>query len=194
MEKKKKKSLLYPAIFMLILSAILTSILATLAQQTKPIVAKNEEIALKSKILYTFNIKNEGTEESILKTFDEKVKDTGEKFNDEPIFKHEENGDIKGYAIAVKGPGLWGAISGYIALDKDYKKILGIDFIKQSETPGLGGRIEEEFYKSQYRDVAVDKVSEEVDAISGATQTSRFVSKLVKDGLTKFLKEKGVSN
>lgn len=194
MEKKKKKSLLYPAIFMFVLSAILTVILATLAQQTKPIVAKNQEISLKSKILYAFNIKNDGKEENILKIFDEKIKDTGEKFNDEPIFKYEENGDIKGYAIAVKGPGLWGAISGYIALDKDYKNILGIDFIKQSETPGLGGRIEEEFYKSQYRDVSIDKVSEEVDAISGATQTSRFVSKLVKDGLTKFLKEKGVSN
>lgn len=194
MENKNKKSLLYPAFFMLVLSLILTLLLATLYQVTKPTVIKNEELSLKSKILYAFNIENDGTEEDILSTFDQKVKDSGEKFNDEPVFEFNENGETKAYAISVKGAGLWGAITGYIALDKDYKEILGIDFIKQSETPGLGGRIEEEFYKSQYRNIAVDKVSEEVDAISGATQTSTFVSKLVKNGLNEFLKSKGVSN
>ena len=52
----------------------------------------------------------------------------------------------------MDGPGLWGSIEGYVAISKDYSTILGLTFITQSETPGLGGRIGEEEYLSQFRD------------------------------------------
>lgn len=189
MENKKKKSMVYPTIFMFILAAILTFLLALLNEKTKPLVAKNNEIALKEKILYVFSIENDGTEEDILSKFDENVKESDKKYNDEPVYVLEEDGKVKAYAISAKGPGLWGAIESYIALNENMDEILGIDFIKQAETPGLGGRIEEDFYKEQYRNIPIDNINEEVDYISGATNTSSLVEKLVNEDLQEFLKE-----
>lgn len=191
MQNKKKKSLIYPTVFMIVLSAVLTFLLAMMNEQTKPLVAKNQEKALKEKILYVFSIDNDGTEADILKKFDENVKVSDKKFNEEVIYVKENNGTPEAYAVSVKGPGLWGAIDGYIGISSDYKKVVGIDFVKQAETPGLGGRIEEDFYKEQYREVDVDKVSEQVDAISGATNTSIAVDKLVTEDLKAFLETVG---
>lgn len=194
MNNKKKKSMIYPTVFMIVLAAILTFLLALLNQQTKPLVAKNAELALKEKILYVFSVENDGSEADILAKFDQNIKDSGDLFNEEPVYVLEKDGNVQAYAISVKGPGLWGGIEGYLGLSSDHSEVLGIDFIQQEETPGLGGRIEEAFYKEQYRNVSVDKISTEVDFISGATNTSAAVDKLVNEDLKTYLESVGGTN
>lgn len=194
MEKKKKKSMIYPTVFMIILSAIMTFSLALVNQQTKPLVAMNQELELKTKILNIFDIQTDGTSDAIHAKFDEVIKDSGNKFNDEAIYTYEENGDVIGYAVSLKGPGVWGPIDSYIGLNPDYSEVLGIEFIAQEETPGLGGRIEEDFYKEQYRNIPSAEIRENVDAISGATGTSNAVMNLVTDNVQRFMDEVGGSN
>lgn len=193
MVNKKKKSLVYPAVFMLVLAAVLTFLLAMLNEQTKPIVAKNAEFELRKKILYVFSIENDGTQKDVDNKFTTNVKETDKKYNNKPIFEYEKDGK-KAYAVSLQGPGLWGPIEAYVALSEDYNTILGIDFIKQSETPGLGGRIEEPFYKEQYRNIRSKDVFKKVDFISGATMTSLSVARLVSGDLAKFVKTMGGSN
>lgn len=194
MENKKKKSLIYPTLFMIVLASIMTFLLAIVNQQTKPLVAMNQELELKTKILNIFNIETDGKSDAIHSEFDKLIKDSGEKFNDEPIYTYEDNGEVKGYAVSLKGPGVWGPISAYIGLNKDYSEVLGIEFIEQAETPGLGARIEEDFYKEQYRNITSADVRGNIDAISGATGTSNAVINLVTNDLDRFLDEKGGSN
>ena len=194
MENRKKKSLIYPTVFMIILTAILTFILAVINQQTKPIVAQNRELDLKEKILYVFSIEHDNTPEGIIKTFDEKVKVDAEKFNDEPVYVYEVDNKVEAYAFAFNGSGLWGPVKGYMGIKSDLSELVGIDFIEQQETPGLGGRIAEEFYKSQYRGAHTDNLKSDIDAISGATLTSNAVINLVDEDLQEFLKIRGGSN
>ena len=63
------------------------------------------------------------------------------------------------------------------------RTIRGITFYEQEETPGLGGRIAEDWYLDSFKDRTVDSpfrlgaagkgaVGSTVDAISGATLTS----------------------
>lgn len=188
---QKKKSLIYSVVFMLILSAIMTFFLALLNKSTQKRVEQNAELKLKKSILYVFSIENNGSIEDILDKYDKNVKETDKKFNDETILSYEKNGKVKAYAFALKGTGLWAPVEAYMAVSPDYKQILGVDFIKQSETPGLGGRIEEESYKGQYRNIKIDEISEKVDFISGATGTSTAVQKLIEDDLKEFLTNKG---
>lgn len=199
----KKKSMIYPTIFMLVLAFVLTFALAALNEFTKPVVAFNAQVEQQAKILYVFDIETPDNEaETISKVFEENV--TQEDYwEGMPLYKHEENGQVIAYAVPFNGPGLWGGIEGYVGVDAALEKIIGLDFIQQDETPGLGGRIEEAPYKEQYRDVDISTASQgnyvvnrpapagNIDAISGATQTSNFVVNMINEDLDTFINERG---
>lgn len=190
----KKKSMVYPAIFMIVLSAILTFILAGINTFTKPIVELNEVLNVQQKVLYVFEIENDGTKDGMLEAFSKNVKESDKTFNDEPVYIYEKDGKVQGYAVFFRGNGLWGPIEGYVAFNEDYSELLGLDFTFQQETPGLGGRIEEEAYKSQYRNVPAVGFDKDVDGISGATGTSNAVNKLLNENISEILKQLGGSN
>lgn len=100
--------------------------------------------------------------------------------------------DINGAEITVipcYGAGLWGPIWGYIALNEDGKTITGAVFDHKGETPGLGSKIADAPFCSEFKGKTLDLSSAQsfaiakpgsldnpehgVDAISGATITSR---------------------
>ena len=99
---------------------------------------------------------------------------------------------------SLKGMGLWGGISGYVAIDKD-NKVFGAYFNHESETAGLGAEIkdsqawQEKFIGKQIWDEAgnvvlsiVKKVEDpatQVDVVTGATLTSNGVDAMLKEGL-----------
>lgn len=117
-----------------------------------------------------------------------------------PLFKAVAADGATKYVIPVYGAGLWGPIWGFIAINDDGKTIYGANFSHEGETPGLGARITEQGFqaefegKSFYPDstthqfVSVEVLkkgqksldgAETVDAISGATITSRGVSDMI---------------
>ena len=198
----KKKSVVYPVIFMLGLTLVLTLALALLNQVTTPTVKFNQDIELKHKILNVFNILPKDTSPSnIDKTFKDNV--TEEDYKGNKLYILKQDSEEKAYAVPVNGPGLWGSISGYVGITKDMKKLVGIEFIKQDETPGLGGRITEDEYKNQFRDLDISKPVDgkivinkpanggNIDAISGATQTSTFVVNMINEDVNEFIKNGG---
>ena len=112
-----------------------------------------------------------------------------------------ENGDTK-YVFPLKGMGLWGGISGYIALDADKNTVFGAYFNHESETAGLGAEIkdsqawQEKFIGKKVFDAdgsialsvvkKIDKAEHQVDAITGATLTSNGVSDMLQSGLAAY--------
>ena len=85
--------------------------------------------------------------------------------------------------IPMKGNGLWGPISGYLAITADGNTIVGVNFDHKSETPGLGGEITTEKFQSQFNGKPIRKdgqlVPIEFDAITGATKTSNGVKEMI---------------
>ncbi|MBQ8957902.1 MAG: FMN-binding protein [Bacteroidales bacterium] len=84
--------------------------------------------------------------------------------------------------IPMKGKGLWGPISGYLAIDVE-GRIVGANFDHESETPGLGGEITTEKFQSQFRGKQIREKDQmvpiEFDAITGATKTSNGVKEMI---------------
>ncbi len=121
-----------------------------------------------------------------------------------PIYEYK---DDKGeYAIvSVRGNGLWDAIWGNIALDKDMNTIVGASFDHQGETPGLGAEIKDNpkysanFVGKKIFDADGEYVSitsrkggakdplHDVDGITGATVTADGVTDMMKDGMKHYL-------
>ena len=92
--------------------------------------------------------------------------------------------------IPVYGAGLWGPIWGYIAFQPDCRTIAGAYFDHESETPGLGAKIKDEaWFREKFKGKTVEfgsdapfnlsknaeatGASNAVDAITGATMTSK---------------------
>lgn len=193
-----KKTFAYPIVFMAIVTIVFTSILGFLNYSTAEKIESNEETELRKKILYVLDIETKsGDSEEIKKIFDDEIEET--KVDDDIIYTVRINNEAVAYAFPVRGAGLWGSILGYVGITADYSEIIGIDFISHSETPGLGGRIEEEPYKEQFRGLELNDDGTEyiiykpasggnVDAISGATLTSQSVSNFLNVDIEKFIK------
>lgn len=194
-----KNSFIYPIIFMMAVTAIFISVLAGLNFVTADTISFNQESQLQQKILYTFDILPEGgMEKDIERVFNESVIE--KQWGDLKGYALVEGGQEIGYAVPINGAGLWGSITGYVGLNKDYTEIIGIEFVTQSETPGLGGRISENSYKDQYRGIDISGKTDNfiisspqpdsnVDAIAGATQTSAAVVKIVNENIKLFFRE-----
>lgn len=96
-------------------------------------------------------------------------------------------GDSLGYAVRVQTQGYGGTITLLVGLSPDLDTIQGIEIVEQIETPGLGGNITNESFKEQFeglsteeqisyvKNIEPDKQQNEIQAISGATITSRAI-------------------
>lgn len=199
---KKKKSIVYPVVFMFALALLLTLALAFLNEVTAPVVEFNQDIELKKKILNVFDIlPSDADAAAIDKVFKDNV--VSEDYEGKNLYIYKSGEEALAYAVPINGPGLWGSISGYIGVTNDLTKTTGLEFIKQDETPGLGGRITEDAYKNQFRGLDISNYTDKnivinrpasggnIDAISGATQTSTFIVSMINEDLDEFIK-KGV--
>ena len=101
--------------------------------------------------------------------------------------------------MPVRGYGLWGTLYGYLALDGDLNTIAGLGFYQHKETPGLGGEVDNSKWKASWQGVRLfndmgqpqvklvkqrsastnPAASYEVDALSGATFTTKGVENMV---------------
>lgn len=183
---------------MVVITAIFTFALALLNHVTADRIEFNAETKMKRTLLYVFDITPNGEDpSSILNTYNEFIVE--EKINDETVYIAVKNDEVIGYAFEVDGNALWGSVRGLAAVSKDFSTLLGIDFVSHSETPGLGGRISEPWFKEQFRglDLNTPKDNEyiiynpspggNVDAISGATLTSVSIKNLLNQDIHSFL-------
>jgi Na+-transporting NADH:ubiquinone oxidoreductase subunit C len=118
----------------------------------------------------------------------------------------DENGSPKGYAFRISGKGFWGMIYGLISFNPDLNTIKDIVFTSHNETPGLGARIEEPWFREQFRGLKLaNKIDEDtyleivqggaekknrIDSITGATMTSTALEKILNEDLARIEKLK----
>ncbi len=188
----KKKQVLYPVFFMVLLTAVFTLALAVLNDVTADRIARLARVANQRSILYVFEIDAPESDAEVPEVYNSHI--TEDEVGGVPLFTYRENGEVQGHAFEIKGPGLWGTITSYVAVDEEFEELLGVDFISHSETPGLGGRIDEQWFKDQFRGIEIQpsdesvvfrpEVGGNVDAISGATSTSKAVRTILNDRIS----------
>lgn len=159
----------YTIIYASVMVIIVAFLLAFVASALKPTQDANVAIDKKSQILASLNIRGVETANvedkyaEIVKAdpiysesaevekenggFDVANKDI--KVENRPLYICEVEGATK-YVVPVKGAGLWGGISGYIALDDDCQTVFGTYFTHESETAGLGARIVEDWFQTSF--------------------------------------------
>ena len=226
----KTNSNSYTIIYSAVIVVIVAFLLAFVFQGLKPQQDANVALDKKKQILNALNIRDLSNEVAD-KTYKEVVEadeiidvqghvlNVGKPGGEQAGFKLESkdykagrlalyvckvNGQRK-YVIPVYGMGLWGPISGYIALNEDKATVYGVYFNHESETAGLGAEIKDNaawqakfqgkklFAGGNDKAIAlgvekkVDDPATQVDAVTGATLTSNGVRDMLHEGLSKYL-------
>lgn len=107
---------------------------------------------------------------------------------------YDEQDSQIGVATQHSGPGYNGMINVMVGVDLNSEEVINISIVGHEETPGLGARITEEGYKSNYQDkpfgdytgVSTEPSDPmEVQTIAGATISSEAVIRIVEDAVEK---------
>lgn len=204
-----RNSLLYTVVFSVIIAFVFVLGLSFVNDLTKDTVIENTNKATSRAVLTALRV--DFTNENVLEKFSslEKLDDNLSVVSAELSFKEQieavqyyrytKAGGETLYAIPFSGSGLWGTISGVLGIRSNLSEIIGIEIISHNETPGLGGRIDEDWYKDQYKDEQIrnfridltasssggdsNKNNSLIDGITGATRTSESMIVIVNNAI-----------
>ncbi|MCD6527271.1 MAG: RnfABCDGE type electron transport complex subunit G [Desulfuromonas sp.] len=109
------------------------------------------------------------------------------------FFRARQGEQLVGIAFKVTAAdGYSGNIEVMVGLDT-HEHIVGIEILAHAETPGLGSKISESWFKDLFRERSLDntdwrvkKDGGEIDQITGATISPRAIVSTVKSGLDFF--------
>ncbi len=190
----------YIIVYSTILVVIVAFLLAFVYQALKPMQDANVALDIKKQILYSLNIRGLDGAEAEAK-YNDVVKSEAQR-DGNTYYICEVDGQKK-YVFPLKGMGLWGGISAFVAVNDDENTIYGVYFNHESETAGLGAEIkdsqawQEKFQGKKIFDeqgnIAINVVKKveapdyEVDCVTGATLTSNGVAEMLRQGLSEFI-------
>jgi Na+-transporting NADH:ubiquinone oxidoreductase subunit C len=195
-------------VYMFLITLFFASLVSAVKLLNERKIELNQTLKLQRIILQVLQIptKEQITEQELSQLFADRVKEIDVEERTLYVGYEEDGQAIQGYALPVGGPGFWGPIQGIVGINPDATRILGIAFIKHSETPGLGGRITESWFTGQFMDLPLYPIegkqnifylkpegtaqaANDLDAITGATNTSSAVETFLNQELDHFLKE-----
>jgi Na+-translocating ferredoxin:NAD+ oxidoreductase subunit G len=159
--------------------------LALIYQKTAPIIEQQRQMLLEKSLQYVL------------------VADSYQKHEGDILYYEAKNkqGDIIGWALPLSGRGYNGSIQLLVGVDIN-KNISGVQVLGHTETPGLGSKINEIEYKQtestflkqfkakNIQDIVLikGKTDKNIQAITGATISSKAVVETVRSGIDNFLK------
>ena len=190
----------FPIAFMFVVTALFSSIVIGFARFTNERVEANEDLAFEKAVLTVLPglMQDRESRLEIHKKFVERVGPPDERLGGVCALK--DAGRIVAYALPIEGQGFWAPIKGIIGLKADRRTITGIAFYEQNETPGLGAQITTVSFTSQFLDKVLSPGGKplnirppgaplgesDVHAVTGATQTSTRLEKIINESITEW--------
>jgi len=198
----RKKSW-FPVLYMFCVTALFSSIVIGFTRLTGERVEANQMLAFEKAVLsvlpglYEENLSRMEMHNRFVESVSEPDASSGE------AYTLKEGGKIIAYALPISGRGFWAPIKGVIGIKADGRTITGIAFYEQNETPGLGAEITRDTFRNQFRGKEISDSGEpinirgpgatlgksDVHAVTGATQTSSRLEKIINTALKKWRTE-----
>ncbi|MBM4403355.1 MAG: FMN-binding protein [Candidatus Cloacimonetes bacterium] len=201
----------YPVFFMLVVSIVFIGVLAVFYRSSEPRIKRAQEQAFRSQVLSLFAGEIgllSGLSETELLSI-ENVDNNFQRFiesicltnADITYYSAHFEGVRLGYCLDITGKGLWGTMSALVAMKPDLMTVINLSVYDQMETPGLGARITESWFRQQFagkvlydndKPVTLSLVPEDalnpdpaqIRQVTGATITSQSVLKMLAQELT----------
>ncbi len=172
---------IHPIVFMAAVTIVCVAILSALYLTTEERVKSNELFFLRRSVLDAAGISHDGGVASVEELYTSSVTEEEQRY-----IVSDESGE-KIAVVEQTGPGLWGPITIMVGFSSP-QTLSGVSIVSQNETPGLGARIEEDWFTSQFSDKSgpftlveegTSDAPDEIDGITGATRTSRYFRDII---------------
>ncbi|MCX7846749.1 MAG: FMN-binding protein [bacterium] len=180
----------YPVAYMFVVTAVPTMLLLGLSEATRERVKRNERLAFERAVIQALEPELSASlpKARYHELFMERV-GTNTFCG---AYRYEVGGKVVAYALPIEGQGFWAPIKGVIAINADTQTVRGISFYEQSETPGLGAEIAEDWFRLQFTNVVLAESDPAlpfayaggegaVDAVTGGTQTSTRLERFMNE-------------
>jgi Na+-transporting NADH:ubiquinone oxidoreductase subunit C len=193
----------FPVVYMFVVTAFFSSIVIGFSQLTSARIQANQYLAFEKAVLMVLPglLDTDENRLQLHRKYVERVVEPDEQSGGACTLK--EAGKIIAYALPISGQGFWAPIKGVIGIKADRQTITGIAFYEHNETPGLGAQITTTAFTSQFRGKVISSGDKplnlrrpgdalgvsDVHAITGATQTSVRLEKILNDALKKWRTE-----
>ncbi len=198
-----KEKRFFPVIYMFVITAVVSSAVIGFSQYTQERVQANQQLNFEVAVLkvlpgmYDPNLSSV----ELHKKFQEQLSEPTEQTSGAYTLK--KNNVIQAYALPITGHGFWAEIKAVIGIQPDLKTITGFSVYQQRETPGLGAEISKNEFTKQFDNLQIsiegkpitfrrpgEKLEQgQVHAVTGATQTSVRLEKIIDDSLEQWRKE-----
>jgi len=196
----------YTLFFVFIVTVVLGTMLSFTKDSVKDLQDQNLKADVQKTILRSLNVEeslllsNESIEQTFKNSIDAKCVnvegeivecnieevDIEKNVDTLPIYIRMDNDKVQGIALPIAGKGLWSTIFGYIALNPDTDSVLGIQFYKHGETPGLGGEVEKKWFTDNFVNHPIEQPSGEIQYVPKKIRdkSGKIISiKVVKGGV-----------
>ncbi|MHB9029819.1 MAG: FMN-binding protein [Candidatus Latescibacterota bacterium] len=185
-----KESKLWMMSLLAILAVVCSAALGYVNIKIDPVIKQNERVHYKRIILNLFAVTYDPLNPAAIEeTYTKRIEESA--VNGIPAYTEKQSGRK---AVSLSGNGFQGPIQVLVALDGG--TVTAFRVVSQVETPGLGSRITEEGFQKSFEGKTVDRGiklvkggnagKSEFDAITGATETSRALERLLNAGLAKY--------
>jgi Na+-transporting NADH:ubiquinone oxidoreductase subunit C len=188
--------------FMFVITFVFISVVSALYLSTQDRVRLNESLYLRRAVMEAAGVDDAYAlaPADVARWYEQHVRQRSLKVsggNPLPVYVMVDpgTGAMQGVAVVRVANGLWGKILSVVGLNDTMESLTGVAFVSHNETPGLGARIAEGWFRRQFRGktgpfVLVPEGSRsasprDMDAITGATVTSAGI----RDMLNRTLKE-----
>ena len=200
------KGSVYTLFYAASLGTVCSMVLTFAASFTAPYQEANRKAEEVKNILLALNVSvpEKVSSEKLVEIYEKNVQE--KEHGGITTYVYTPSGNNDG-AIAMRfaGPGLWGPIKGFLALDPKITKIQGLTFYEQEETPGLGGEIVKPSFRDKFVGLLIrddagnpgiiiksggEAAANKVDGISGATMTCDKVQEMLNEAIRSIVEEK----
>ncbi|MFU8781345.1 MAG: FMN-binding protein [Kiritimatiellia bacterium] len=192
------KERMFTVFFMVAVTFVAITLVGLVDIVTAESVERNRGLFLRQAVADAFGMPQHESVQALLDWFDENVTIVRDD-DDAPdhFWITNEKGE-KSLVLVYRGSGLWGGITAFVGFEADGQTIRGVNFQDHVETPGLGARIDEPWFRRQFvgksgpfRDLLSEpsdkgSLTEDENAfhqVTGATITSASVRTIMNQSL-----------
>ncbi len=201
MSNERTRQKLFTVFFMFIVTLVAISLVTAVQMATQTTVDRNRTLFLKRAVCDACGMPAPDNTEALIAWYNRHVRqaDTPEGEPDHFRVMGGTSGEDT-LVVVGRGPGLWGRITALVGFAPNASSIKAVTFLEHVETPGLGARIDEPWFKRQFtgksgpfrklmpepqdkRNSTPD--SDTFDQITGATVSSTAVRDILNESIVK---------
>ncbi len=190
-----KENRIWMLALLAILGVVCSGALAFVNVKIDPVIRQNESVRSKRIVLNLFEVTYDPLDPAAVeKAYTQRIGEN--EVNGLPCYTEKRSGRK---AVRLGGSGFQGPIQVLMALDGD--TVSAFRVVSQTETPGLGSRITEEGFQKSFVGKKVGQGikmvkggmagKSEFDAITGATETSRALERILNAGIASYFGSPG---